>query len=141
MRKMGISGFNRTNFCMEGRCHGIPCFHLLFFLFRSDGKKECLDENTFRHGYGNHFKTAVLKVTWFQLCSKFFLNNYEVHCKWHLKDTFQRFFDIAQFHCYPVLNKYWRNYCVVEFTNFSEKTTLFIRYNLVSDNSIPLFML
>ena len=49
------------------------------FLFRSYGKKEHLDENDFRYGYGNYFESAVLKVTLFQLGSKFFLNNYEAH--------------------------------------------------------------
>ena len=36
--------------------------HFLF-LFRSNGKKEHLDENDFFHDYGNYFKSAVLKVT------------------------------------------------------------------------------
>ena len=46
-------------------------FSFFIFLFRSSGKNEHLDENHFRHAYGNYFKSAVLKVTWFQLCSKF----------------------------------------------------------------------
>ena len=50
---------SRTDFCMVGRCHGIPCLH---FLFRSNGKKEHLDENDFRHSYGNYFRGAVVKV-------------------------------------------------------------------------------
>ena len=33
------------------------------FLFRSNGKKEHLDENDFRNGYGNYFESAILKVT------------------------------------------------------------------------------
>ena len=62
------------------------CVFIVYFLFRNNGKKEHLDENNFRHGYGNYFKSAVLKVTWFQLCSTFFLNNYEAHWQRHLKD-------------------------------------------------------
>ena len=30
-----------------------------------------MDENDFRHGYGNYFKNSILKVTWYQLFSKF----------------------------------------------------------------------
>ena len=40
---------------------------VLFFLFRINGKKEHLDENDFRHGYGNCFESSVLKVTWHQM--------------------------------------------------------------------------
>ena len=39
------------------------------------------------------------------------------------------------------IEKNWRNKCTIEFTNFSTKTTLFINYNLVSDNNILLFLL
>ena len=53
---------SRTEFCVVGKCHGIQRFHFSFF-FRSNGKKEHLDENNFRHGYGNYFKSAILKVT------------------------------------------------------------------------------
>ena len=48
-----------------------------------------MDENDLCYGYGNYFESAVLKVTWFKLCSKFFLNNYEAHWRRHLKDTLQ----------------------------------------------------
>ena len=80
---------SRAGIIMVGRCDCIPCFYFLFliFLFRSNGIKEHLDKNDFRHGYGNYFKSAVLKITWFQLRSKFFLNNYEAHWQRHLKDT------------------------------------------------------
>ena len=64
-------------------------FSFFIFLFRSNGKKEHLDENDFCHGYGNYFKSAALKVTWFQLCSKLFVSNYEVYWQRHLKDTLQ----------------------------------------------------
>ena len=50
-------------------------FLYLFLLFRSKDKKNTwsrnLDENNFRHGYGNYFKIAILKVTWYQLFWKF----------------------------------------------------------------------
>ena len=62
---------------------------MFIFLFRSNSKKEYLDENDFLHGYGSYFKSAVLEVTWFQLCLKFFLNNFEAHWQRHLKDTLQ----------------------------------------------------
>ena len=45
------------------RCHGIPYFHFYYFFFRTNGKKGRLDENDFRHGYGNYFESAILKVT------------------------------------------------------------------------------
>ena len=43
-------------------------FHIFIyiFLFRNYGKKEHLNENDFRHGYGNYFESAILKVTWYQ---------------------------------------------------------------------------
>ena len=65
------------------------CVFIFYFLFRSNGKKEHLDESNFRHGYDNFFKSAVLKVTWFQLCSTTFLDNYEAHWQRHLKDILQ----------------------------------------------------
>ena len=39
---------------------------IFLFLFRTNGKKEHLDESDFRHGYGNHFESAILKITWYQ---------------------------------------------------------------------------
>ena len=59
------------------------------FLFRGNSKKEHLDENDFRHCYGNYFKSFTLKATWYQLCSKFFLTNYKAHWQWYLKDILQ----------------------------------------------------
>ena len=49
------------------------------FLFRTNGKKEHLDQSNFHRKYGNCSESAILKVTWYQLCLKFFLNNYEAH--------------------------------------------------------------
>ena len=66
-------------------------FHIFIFIFlvRTNGKKEHLDANDFHHSYGNYFESAIMKVTWYQLCSKFFLNIYKGHWQWHLKDTLQ----------------------------------------------------
>ena len=58
------------------------------FWLEATVKNNTWNERDFRHGYGNYFKSAVLNVTWFQLCSKFFLN-YEAHWQWHLEVTLQ----------------------------------------------------
>ena len=58
---------------------------LLLFLFRTNGKKRCLDENDFRHCHGIFFKSGILKVTWSQLFSKFLYNRYEAHWKQHFE--------------------------------------------------------
>ena len=80
---------SRADSGMLGRCHGIPSFYFLFYCLEATVKKQQFDENDFCHGYGSYFKCAVLKVTWFQLCSQFFLNNYDAHWPRHLKDTLQ----------------------------------------------------
>ena len=36
----------------------------IFFVFRTNGKKEHLDENNFCHWYGNFFESAVLKFSY-----------------------------------------------------------------------------
>ena len=69
-------------------CHGIPCFQF-YFLCKNNGKREQLHENDFRRSYGNFFWRCHSESTWSQLCSKFFLNNYEAPWQRHLKDTFQ----------------------------------------------------
>ena len=56
---------SRPNFWMVWGCHGIPWLHF-YFLFRTNGKKEHLDESNFRHCYGIFFKSAILEVTWSQ---------------------------------------------------------------------------
>ena len=58
-------------------------------MFRTNGKNEHLDEKNFHYNYRNFFDSAVLRVTWSQLCSKFFLNNYEAHWQWHLIHALQ----------------------------------------------------
>ena len=60
-------------------------FRIFIFVF----VLEHLDENKFGQGYDNFFKIAIPKVTWYQLCSKFFLNNCEVHWQRYLKDSLQ----------------------------------------------------
>ena len=58
---------------------------LLLFLFRTNGKKGHLDESDFCHCYGNFFETTILKVTWYQLYSKFLLINYKAHWQHHFE--------------------------------------------------------
>ena len=60
-----------------------------------NGKKERLDENHFRHGYGNYPESSILKY------EEFFLNNHKGHWQRHLKDasTFENFTDMDQNMC------------------------------------------
>ena len=62
---------------------------IFIFLFRTNGKKEHLDENNFLHYYGNFFEGAIGKVALSQPCFNFFLNNYDAHSQRHLKNTLQ----------------------------------------------------
>ena len=61
------------------RYEGAIChvFSFLFTLSRTSGKKEHLDENDFRHCYGNFFESAILES--YLVATKFFLSNYETH--------------------------------------------------------------
>ena len=76
-KKWNFLVLSRADFWMVWRCHGIPYFHFLFFCLEPTVKK-----NTW-------MRTISITVTWYQLCSKFFLNIYEVHWQRHLKDTLQ----------------------------------------------------
>ena len=61
---------------------------LLLFLFRTNGKKGGLDENTTSVTVMiMFFESGILKVTWSQLCSKFLPNNYKAHWKQHFEKT------------------------------------------------------
>ena len=42
------------------------CVFIFIFLFRTNGKKEHLDEYDFRHGYDDNFESVILKVSWYQ---------------------------------------------------------------------------
>ena len=42
---------------------------IVFFLLRSNYKSQ-LGWNDYCHGYGNHFKSAILKVAWYELFIK-----------------------------------------------------------------------
>ena len=53
---MELLGFEQTY-------EGAMVFRIFIFIFRTNGKKEHLDEKDFRHGYGNYFESAILKVT------------------------------------------------------------------------------
>ena len=57
------------------------CVFIFLFacLFRTNGEKENLDEYDFRHSYVHFFESAVLKVTYLQLCSEFRLKYYKAH--------------------------------------------------------------
>ena len=59
-RKMELIGFEQTT-CMKVPWYSV--FSFLLFFFRTNGKNGHLDENDFRHGYGNYFESAILKVT------------------------------------------------------------------------------
>ena len=59
---------SRQDFLMVWRCHGIPCFQF-YFCFRTNVRKRYFNESGFRHCYGNFFESAILKLTWSQLCS------------------------------------------------------------------------
>ena len=53
-------------------------FSFLFFLFRNKVIREQLDKSDFRRCCGNFFfRKCHSKSIWSQLCSKFFINNYE----------------------------------------------------------------
>ena len=58
---------------------------VFYFLFRTNVKKRYLDESDFHHCYGNFFEIAILKVTWSQFYSKFYLCNCEAHWKHHFE--------------------------------------------------------
>ena len=83
-KKWNSMVLSRADFWMVWRCHGIPYF-IFIFLFRTNGKKEHLDENDFHFRYGNYFESAIMKVNWYQLCPKSFLNTYEAHWQRNLK--------------------------------------------------------
>ena len=40
------------------------CIFIFILLFRTNGWKEHLDGNNFRHSFNNYFDSAILKVTW-----------------------------------------------------------------------------
>ena len=61
-------------------------FSFLFFLFRKNVIREQLDEDDFRC-YVFFSEKYYSESTWSQLCSKFFINNYEATWQQHLKDT------------------------------------------------------
>ena len=51
-------------------------------MFRTNGKKGHSKRNDFRHCYGILLGSDILKVTSSQLCSKFLVNNYQVHWRY-----------------------------------------------------------
>ena len=102
---MVLSGFESSWLLNEMK---VPlCW--LFIFNRSGRKKEHLNENDIGHSYGNYFKSAILKVTWYQQYSKFFLSICEAHWQRNLKDillTVEDFKEMDQ-HDVPILS--WIN--------------------------------
>ena len=83
--------FSRGDFWMIWRYHGILYIHF-YFLFRNNVWREQLDKNNFCHCHSFFFFffwKCYSEGTWLQLCSEFFLNNYEALWQQHLKDTLQ----------------------------------------------------
>ena len=70
--------FSRAEFCMVGWCHGIPCFHFYFFLFRSIDKKEHLNDNYEAHWQRHLKNTLQLKILriWINVHADSFLDKY-----------------------------------------------------------------
>ena len=56
-------GLRPTFVDVTGEKLGVFCVFNFQFLFRTNGKKEHLDEGNFHHSYGNYFESAILKVT------------------------------------------------------------------------------
>ena len=74
-------------FCVEltFECMKVPWYSMFLFSFFF-----CLVPTVkSRHGCGNYFRSDILKVTSWHLCSKFFLNKYKAHWQRYLKDTLQ----------------------------------------------------
>ena len=59
---------------------------IFIFSFRTNDKKEYLHGNDFHQSYGNYFESAILIVTYYQICSRFFLNIYKAH--WLIVENF-----------------------------------------------------
>ena len=59
---------SRPNFWVAWRYDGIPCVFVFNFSFRANDNKGQIDENNFRHCHDNFPESAILKVTWLQLC-------------------------------------------------------------------------
>ena len=60
-RKIGLHFLSRANFWIGWRFHG---------MFRINGQKEHLDENNFRHCYGNSLRVLFLITIMFNVLSK-----------------------------------------------------------------------
>ena len=69
-KKWESHALSRLNFWLIWRCHGILWVH--FYV-----------ENDFRHCYVNFFESAILKVTWSRLSSKFIINSCKAHWQQH----------------------------------------------------------
>ena len=78
-------------------------------MFRFNCTEEHLDENNFRHCYGNFFENAVLECTWSQLCSTFWnvlYHSYVRRSAWYLITA-----------TFKVLKGTWSQLCTTFFLN------------------------
>ena len=104
--------------------------YIFIFLFRTSIRKRYLDESDFRHCYGNFFESAILKVTWSQQYSKFFLNNCEVHWQQHFErhPTVEDFTDMDQ-DMVNSITKTWVNIIKRKSTKVPWKLSLAKKYD------------
>ena len=136
-RKVALSDFHSLILSMKvyvllsvWRCHGIPCSYLHFFCLESTVKS--------RHGCGNYFRSDILKVTWWHLCSKFFLNNYKAHWQQHLKDTLQSTYVLIIF--WVIIMK-WKWVKVPAKLSVAQKYEPVLQRTLDQNNSLSSFSL
>ena len=74
---------------MAWRCHDISSFNFYFFVFRTNGKKEHLDENNFCDGYSNFYESAAVKVSHLMIAMfKVFFSTIRRHIDHGIWETF-----------------------------------------------------
>ena len=90
---------SKPDFWMVWRYPGI--LSVDFYSFRTSGNEWHLDESNFRRCYSNFLESVILKVTWSQLCLKFFLNTCEAQWKhyFEMHSTTDDFRDMVQYTC------------------------------------------
>ena len=76
-------------------------FVVVFFLFRSNVKKEYLNENNFCYRYGNFFGKCYSESYLITAMLNFLLNNYETHWQQYFEGypTVEDFMDMDQETC------------------------------------------
>ena len=101
---------------------------LLLFLFRTNAKKGCLDENDFCRCHGIFFEGGILNVTWSQQYSKFVPNNYEAHWKQH----FERYPAVEYF---PNMDQLTRNINIKTSVSIKQKSMTVFQKRSVAQKS------